>query len=335
MGSNMITKKVFRLSGFAITALLACGLFAGNASADTYNVNASVPYEAPTQAATINHVDGGAAVEDVQQTITGTCQIQNPTTVVSIWRDGVVLGSVPCVSGSFSVQVILQIGQNSLVAKTANASGIYGPDSTKRTYVVKQPVVVEPLPPEVNQPTTTESHQAATNQGGISGLTLTTEAPFDILPATKQATIRVVVGGGQQPYTLQLKWGDGSTESHSLTEPGTYEFLHTYLVQKTYSVYANVRDVLGAYSEFVFAVVSGTKTTTNTSGSTSNSSSAQQTGPWRLAGVVWYIWLILLLGLCFLLYTYWLGYRRGMDRSEAEVERRVLAAQRKKKPKKK
>ena len=334
MGSDMIAKKIFRLTSFAVLVLAVCGFFVATVSADTYNVNASVPYEAPSQAATINHVDDGAAVEDVQQTITGTCQIQNPATVVSIWREGIVLGSVPCVSGSYSIQVILQIGQNSLIAKTANASGIYGPDSTKRTYVVTQPVVVRPLPPAVNQPTTTESHQAATNQGGVSGLTLTTEAPFDILPATKQATIRVVVGGGQQPYTLQLKWGDGSTESHSLTEAGTYEFLHTYITQKTYSVYANVRDVLGAYSEFVYAVVSGTKTTTAT-GSLTNSSTMQQAGPWQLAGVVWYIWLILLIALCFLINTYWLGYRRGMDRSEAEVERRVRAAQRKKKSKKK
>lgn len=334
MGSNSIAKKIFRLSSFTIMALIACGLFAGVASADTYNVNASVPYEAPSQAATINHPDDGAAVEDVQQTITGTCQIQNPATVISIWRDGVVLGSVSCASGSYSVQIILKIGQNSLIAKTANASGIYGPDSLKRIYVVKQPVVVEPLPPAVNQPTTTESHQAATNEGGISGLTLTTEAPFDILPATKQATIRVIVGGGQQPYTLQLKWGDGSTESHSLTEAGTYEFVHMYLVHKAYSVYANVRDVLGAYSEFVFAVVSGTKTTPATAGSSSKSSS-QQSEPWRLVGVVWYIWLLLIFAVCFLLYTYWLGYRRGMDRSEAEVERRVKAAQRKKKPRNK
>ncbi len=329
MGSDMIANRIFRLSGFTVVVLLVCGLLAATVSADTYDVNASVPYKASTQAATIASPVENAVLQDIQQTITGTCQQQNPATVISIWRNGVVLGSIGCVSGGFSLTVMLQIGQNTLVAKTANVSGIYGPDSTFRTVVVERPVVAQPLAPTASQPTTTAERTAATNQSGIFGLSLTTEAPYDILPSTKQATIRVVVGGGQQPYVLQLKWGDGSTESHSLSEAGTYEFTHTYLVHKTYSVFVNLRDVLGSYTEYIYAVVSGSKASTGASQSKSLSG-IQQAKPRR------FIWLLLLVAICFLLYTYWLGYRRGRERVAVGPRQKATSTKKnKKKPQKK
>lgn len=325
----MIANRIFRLSGFVVMVLMLCSLLGASASADTYDVNASVPYKAPTQAATIASPVENAVFQDIQQTVTGTCQQQNPAMVVSIWRNGVVLGSVGCVSGSFSLTVMLQIGQNTLVAKTANVSGIYGPDSTLRTVAVERPVVVQPLAPTASQPTTTAERTAATNQSGISGLSLTTEAPYDILPSTKQATIRVVVGGGQQPYVLQLKWGDGSTESHSLSEAGTYEFTHTYLVHKTYSVLVNLRDVLGSYTEYVYAVVSGSKTSTGTSPSKSLPG-VQQAKPRRFIGP------LILVAICFLAYTYWLGYHRGRERVTVGLgQKATLIKKNKKKPQKK
>jgi hypothetical protein len=330
----MITKNTTRFSLCAVAVFLLWNVFGATAFADTYNVNASVPYEAPSQPAVITTQTEGKVFRDVQQTIAGTCQVQNPASVVSIWRNGIVLGSVGCVSGTFSLPVMLQIGQNTIVVKTANASGLYGPDSPTRTIMVEHPVTAKPLPSGVNQPTTVGDQTAATNQGGISGLSLTTETPYAVLPTTKQATLRVVVGGGQQPYALQLKWGDGSTESHTLDQPGTYEFMHTYLVHKTYSVYVALRDVLGAYTEYTYAVISGTKSPSSTATDTEKAT-ASPPREWRFVGLVWYCWVIILIVGLFLFSTYFLGYRRGRERSQVEAEQRLAAKKRKRKPKKK
>lgn len=326
----MTTKNIPRFSRFAVILLLVWGTLAGTASADTYNVNASVPYEAPTQAATVISPANGTISSTVQQTITGTCQVKNPPTIVSVWRDGTTLGSTECAAGSFSLAVMLQVGQNNLLVRTANESGIYGPDSGTIFLTVKQPTPVVPLPSGVNQPTTTISHEAATNQGGVSGLIVTTEAPYTVLPETKTATIRVVVSGGQRPYVLQLTWGDGSTESHSLDQAGMYEFTHTYLTHKTYDVRVAVRDVLGAYTEYTYTVASGQKTPTTTVTTKTSSSGVDANGPWRLVGVVWYYWVLIIFLIIFLLSSYILGYRRGKERAEIEAEKRAAAKKHKK-----
>lgn len=327
-----MTKKIFlQVSGVVVAAVLAHSVFTGIAAADSYNVNASVPYEAPSQAAVIEQPADGSTFENVQQAITGTCQVQNPAAVVSIWREGTVLGSSECTSGRFNIPVILLIGQNDLIVKTANASGIYGPDSLKKTIHVKYPPSVEPLPPTVNQPTTTEARDKAINQGGVSGLSLTTETPYEILASSKQVTLRIIVNGGKQPYVLQIKWGDGSTESHSLDQAGTYDFMHTYLTHKNYTVYAYVRDVLGAYTEYVYAVVSGQQSATSTGGTENTDSDKPSGTQWRLAGIVWYYWLILIFVLGILLSSYILGYRRGQERSKEELEKRQLSSKKKQK----
>lgn len=331
----MSARSIIRFSSLFIAFAFGLGFFGGTAAADTYNVNASVPYEAPSQAAVIDHPDDGAAFDDVQQTVTGTCQAQNPAAVVSIWREGVSLGSVGCVSGRFSIAVVLTIGQNNLVARTANVSGLYGPDSLTKTFNVNYPKSAEPLPSGVNQPTTVESRAKAINQGGIAGLSLTTETPYEILPSSKKVTLRIIVNGGQQPYVLQLKWGDGSTESHSLDQAGTYDFTHTYLQHKTYSVYAYVRDVLGAYTEHVYAVISGQKSTTSAGTTKTMTPNTQNGGQWRPAGVIWYYWILIILALIILLLSYLVGYRRGRERLELEVERRLVASKKKQKRAKK
>lgn len=285
--------------------------------AETYDVNASVPYDPPTQAATIESPDPAVALDNLQQTITGTCQVQNPTVVVTVLRDGSVLGSAGCNGGYYSVAVVLIIGQNKLIVKTANVNGLYGPDSAPKTYTINRPIVATPLPQAVSQPTTVRERSEAINQGGLSGLSVVTETPFETLPSSKRVVLRVGVHGGQQPYTLQLNWGDGSTESHSLDSAGTYEFTHTYRTYKAYTVYTQVRDLLGAYTEHVYAVVSSRRSSSAADAGLSVSG-AKPHSQWQLLGVVWYRWLIIVCLFIILVGSYVIGYRRGRKHVEDE-----------------
>lgn len=323
----MRVQAKFRLR-IAFAVVCSCLLlFSGTVSADTYNINASVPYAPPSQASTITTPAQGAVFQDVQQLIQGTCQVRNPALIVSIWRDSTVLGSAECVGGTYSVPVVLSIGHNKLVAKTANINGLYGPDSEVRTVLVERPVEATPLKPGVNQPTNSHDSIVATNQGGLVGLSLTTEAPFTIITRQNTATIRVVVSGGQQPYVMQLKWGDGSTEAHTLSKTGNYEFTHTYLIRNNYSVYVYLRDVLGSYTEYVYAVASGLQTISQTAQGTEKGKSTA----WRLAGLDWYWWTFVSLLVLFLYVTYLLGYRRGKRGAMKTVSARRRTAKKKRK----
>lgn len=249
-----ITPKHLRLLllGSLVAVLL---LYSGFAKADSYNVNASVPFPIPTQPAIINPSMQGTTVRAALITIDGTCQLLNPVGVVTIWRSGTSIGSTAC-NGSFSLQVMLQVGNNSLIARTANASGQFGPDSapTNISLVLPPnlPVPTNPTP----SPTSPASEIVSTNAGVASGLTAATDVPFSILNAANAVTIQVTIGGGVHPYDIMLSWGDGTTEVKTVDLAGVYSFTHTYRSVGNYQIHGRVRDGLGAYAEFDHAAIS-------------------------------------------------------------------------------
>lgn len=237
------------------------------------------------------------------------------------------LGSAACTGGAYSIQVTLALGQNTLVARTANQNGIYGPDSVSVLVSFQEPDVVEPLPPSVNEPTTNRQRTGATNQGSLNDLSLRTESPFSVLKSGNVISMRVVVEGGKNPYVLRINWGDGSTESHGIAQAGVYEFSHTYQRQQGYTVHIYVKDILGSYTEYVYAVV--TSDTTTDSKTSSKDSVVTNSG--MLAN--WYVPLFLVLLLVLILTSYWFGWYRG-KRSYAEKTTRRGGAPKRKRPRK-
>ncbi len=302
--------RLFSLLATILLVLVVCG---AKVLAEDYNVNAVVPYPTPTQAATVDSFANGAVVHDAQQTVSGTCQVTSPSNVVSVWRDSQLLGSAACLSGSYSLSVVLQLGQNNLVVRTANLNGIYGPDSALAIISFERPVTAEPLPTGVNQPTTTIQQTGAINQGGLANLQITTQTPFSVLsPDSSQISIQVVVAGGQHPYVLQLNWGDGSVESRTIDRPGAYEFTHNYRAQRSYTVRVQARDVLGSFSEYTYAVVSNKRVAVPTQKSTTKAGTASG----HRVSTRWYIWLLISFLALFLLTSYWLGWQRAKHRYE-------------------
>lgn len=314
----MNTKKTNRLVGYVAAVFLAWGLVVSQAAAETYSVNASVPYSTPNQAAVIQTPANGASFENALQQVSGTCQLQNPSYSISIVRGGVVLGSTACTDGTFSLAVTLALGQNTLLARTVNVNGAYGPDSSAITLTLKTPTVASPLPTGVLEPTPQNS-VAVTNQGALSGLIVTSQGPSGALEDTKTATVKIVVSGGKQPYNIQLQWGDGSTEARSLDVPGTYEFTHKYSAQKTYSVKVFVRDVLGAFAQYSYAIIStkpsGAATTATASKASSSGGQSTTTASSGLWGYHWIWYGLAVTTLVLLLLAYLIGYKRGYRRA--------------------
>lgn len=254
------------LAGLVVGTLL---LMPGHTFASNLQVGASVPYPAPSQAATIDGNLDGSTVNVALQTLTGTCQLQNPADVVAVWRDGNAIGSAPC-NGTYSLQIMLRPGDNLLTVRTANASNLYGPDSAPITVTLVLPP--DPTPPadpvipgttiEPDETPMTPQNQTpaqiieTTNAGAATDLLASPTEPFSVLTSNNDVTVNVTVGGGQSPYTIRLDWGDGSTEMHSVDQAGTYSFTHAYVSSGNYMVRGNVYDVLGASTQFSYAVIS-------------------------------------------------------------------------------
>jgi hypothetical protein len=259
MFTNKKTK--IKLLRIVLTAVVVLVGFRGiQAYADGYGVTASVPYPAPNQAAVIDPSLDGTTVSDALQTVTGTCEITSPDTVVSIWSGQSSLGSTACDSGTFSVQIMLASGNNTLIARSASVSSLYGPDSTPITIILNLPVVITPPTPPTGTPTappaTPQTIQVAANAAVSAGLKIATTTPFTALSSSNSVTINVVVSGGTRPYTVFLNWGDGTTETYTVPLPGTYAFSHVYQVTGSYEIRGQLEDAVGALTQFSYSVVS-------------------------------------------------------------------------------
>jgi hypothetical protein len=222
----------------AVTVLLV--LFAPlRGSAESYDVTAAVPFRVPDMAAVIDPSFQGMNTGSDVLEIFGTCQHVNPTSIVSIWRLGDLVGSVNCeANGTFRLNIGLSIGANSLIARSSNLEGSYGPDSgdVTVTYTLKTPG--QPIP------------------SGQSELELSSLTPYETLDESNGVTIQITVGGGQGPYTIVINWGDGSTETLLVDDPGTFSFKHVYVEPGIYKVVATVTDILGVSKVYQFIVAS-------------------------------------------------------------------------------
>ena len=235
------------------TVISSLSLLSGLASAASYDVTASVDFPAPTQAAVIAGGLNGTTVDSASLVISGTCEVLLPNGVVSIWRSGVAIGSAPC-TGTFSVTVTLQEGSNVLVARSASVSNQYGPDSSQVTVTLALPAPSVAPTPSPGSPGATD--EVSQNAGAASGLSATPAQAFSSIGSDKVVVLMVVVVGGATPYTIYINWGDGTEESRTVDQPGTYQFDHTYSKDGSYLVKGVVRDVLGATTSFEYAVVS-------------------------------------------------------------------------------
>lgn len=230
-----------------------------HADAASYDVSASVPYPVPTQAAVINPALQNITVQNAAFLVTGTCQMLAPVSIISVWRGNTIIGSQNCVSGTFGLQITLVEGQNTLVVKTANVEAVYGPDSSPAFVTLRKPITMPPTPAiPASRPgavNLTPTDNTAFNNGASSGLSIVPEDPFSVLPTSNTVSLSFLIDGGSTPYTVELNWGDGTTETKVIDKPGRYTFTHQYRGAGNYAVRGRVRDVLGAITEISHAVV--------------------------------------------------------------------------------
>ncbi len=182
-------------------------------------LSGTVPTKPPTTAATIQTPSNGQHFSATPITISGTCPA---STLVEIFKNDIFAGSTACSSsGTYTLEIDLLIGQNSLVARVYDALNQPGPDSNIVT------VYYDALP--------TQAGPVASFDFGGTQLLINTDAVIRGVFPEKEMAMHIDLIGGRPPYAVNVQWGDstnkviprgdnfGFTVTHTYKKPGIYQ----------------------------------------------------------------------------------------------------------------
>ena len=259
------------LSAHAITPLPTPKPIPGS-----YGVEATKTQPPPTQGATITTPGSGSSFSTSPITVSGICP---NGLLVQIYDNGVMVGSVMCSGGSFSLQVSLFAGTNELSAIVYDDLEQAGPVS--------------------NVVTVTYTDTKFTAFGTM--ITLTSSYGRRSAPAGSELTWPLQLSGGTGPYAFSIDWGDGGKpELKSQALAGVVNISHVYKKAGIYTVNVTVTDVNGVSAFIQLVAVSSGKV--DATGSTT---------PTDTKGVTRTIilWIPAAVALFLLFPAYWLGRR--------------------------
>jgi hypothetical protein len=241
----------------------------------SYGLEATKPKAPPTQGATITTPGAGASFAKSPIGVSGICPND---LLVQVYNNGVMVGAVMCVNGSFSLDVSLFAGANELTAIVYDELDQAGPTSNSVA---------------VNY--TDTSFQAF---GQL--ITLTSSYGRRASSAGTELQWPLQLTGGSGPYAFSLDWGDSvSSELKSQSLAGLVTVAHTYKKAGVYSVNVKVADANGV-SAFLrlTAVASGQVDTA----STKTDTAAQGTASGEKI-----LWLPAAIAVVLLIPTFWIG----------------------------
>lgn len=187
----------------------------------SYGLEATKTQDPPTAIATITTPVSGASFATSPVTVNGLCA---EDLLVEIYNNGVMVGSVPCENGSFTLQVSLFAGTNEFTAI------MY--DNLEQASPVSNTVSV--------QYTDTQFSAFA------ELITLTSSYGRRSANAGAELTWPLQLTGGTGPYAFSVNWGDGG-DAELISQPftGVITIAHTYAKAGIYKVNVLVSDVNG------------------------------------------------------------------------------------------
>ncbi|QQS21893.1 PKD domain-containing protein [Candidatus Saccharibacteria bacterium] len=215
--------------GVCLTTYTATAWERPGPAAGSIGMYGTVPGKPPTTAAVIKTPTSGQRFSQTPVVVSGTCP---KDTLVELFKNDIFAGSAVCSSdGTFSFEIDLLIGQNTLVAKVFDALNQVGPDSGS--------VVVY-----FDAPTGTGSPFAQLNFGGPQ-LLLNTDAVFRGTFPGKEMTIPLDIIGGRAPYAINIQWGDSTNKVVSRPDNTSFRTAHTYQKAGTYQLSVQATDADG------------------------------------------------------------------------------------------
>lgn len=244
----------------------------------SYGLEATKLQPAPTQGATITTPGNGASFTNSPITVTGICPND---LLVQLYNNSVMVGSVVCKGGSFSLQVSLFSGTNELSATVYDDLDQTGPAS--------------------NVVTVNYTNTNFTAFGSL--ITLTSSYGRRSAPAGNELGWPLQLSGGNGPYAFNIDWGDGSKpELKSQSLMGVVTIAHTYKNAGIYQLNVTVTDVNGVTAFLQLVAVSSGQVVagSGTSGASSDAAS-------KAAATPKVLWVPAAISFVLLLPTFWLG----------------------------
>lgn len=217
------------LVGFLLTNYTAAAWTRPDPQAGSVGISGVMPGKPPTVAATISIPKDGQRFNETPITVSGSCP---KDTLVELFKNDIFAGSSVCtLDGTYTLQIDLLNGQNSLVARVFDALNQQGPDSNK---VI---VFYDALPAQ-GSPIT------SLNFGGDQ-LLINTDAIFRGAFPDKEMSIPLDILGGRAPYALNIQWGDSTNKVVSRTDNTSFRTSHTYQKAGTYQLSIQATDADG------------------------------------------------------------------------------------------
>lgn len=242
----------------------------------SFGIAATKTQPPPTQGATITTPGGGASFSTSPITVNGICP---NGLLVQIYNNGVMVGSVMCSGGSFSLQVSLFPGSNELSAIVYDELDQPGPVS--------------------NLITVNYTDTSFTAFG--TSMTLTSSYGRRSAPAGGELVWPLQLSGGTSPYAFSIDWGDGSaTELKSQLMAGVVAINHPYKKAGIYQVNVKVTDVNGVTAFLQVVAVANGKVDAALSAAKKDETPKTETK---------ILWVPSAIALLLLIPTFWLGRR--------------------------
>jgi hypothetical protein len=256
-------------------------------------VNGVVNGDPPTIPAVILSPEQDNRFTNPTVPVSGTC---DPYFFIKIFRNNIFAGAGECSpDGEFTVTIELFPGRNDLVARSFSVSENEGPPSNTVSVYYDAPVTTDSGPFYL----TTEYFLRA----GYSGQPIIWD---------------LEIHGGTGPFTVNVDWGDGNSDTIKDLTSRTFRLNHDYNLpqgsREHYTVTVIVYDANGQRTSLqLIAIMNDPAIIAATFAEPSN--------PGTNLGLLWLAFVIVvLMGICF-----WLGERRGESVTNAFYRKRRVA----------
>lgn len=237
----------------------------------SYGLEAVKKQPPPTVGATITTPGSGASFAKSPITVSGICP---DDLLVQVYDNGVMVGSVMCQNGSFSVEVSLFAGANELTASVFDWLDQTGPVSNTVT---------------VNYTDTSFT---------AFGAQITLTSAYGRRSAAPGTELQwpLQLSGGTGPYAFSFDWNDGpAAQLKSQPATGQVQAAHTYKKAGIYQVNVKVTDVNGVSAFLQVIAVANGKV------DTAPAATNKSTGTTKV------LWIPAAVSVVLLIPTFWLG----------------------------
>ena len=213
-----------------------------NPQSGSVGLEGTISTAPPTVGATITTPGNGATFTSVPITVNGLCP---KGLLVKLFANNIFVGSVPCDTGSYSLQVDLFSGQNDLIARVYDALDQAGPDSNTVTVRFNDAQFFE-----------FGTHVSLTSNYAKRGADPGQELDWPL-----------ILTGGTGPYAISVDWGDGSpTDLSTQTFAGIISIRHVYKSAGVYKVTVKATDSKGGEAFLQLVGVGNGKVTQGSNG---------------------------------------------------------------------